>query len=307
MQVNSVNPFYQNNRDWAITNNSKGRNATICAVSSTAIGCVKTFVEKDSFTNRVLDIGQKVLDGLRNKEQYTLYKREDDDLDYDKRNRPIAANLGTVACQVETNVNPIALPFSSLLPENVRESYSSICNWFSSMWWRARPASEKINWKCLKLLPLDLAGLFDAHLDQRRQSQRALTDNLSPFFGLMGCFCMGIFVPIRAWNKLKENENKWIDAAADGGLLSQHTYYFVKFTLDELFKAQETSNKNSWYLFGAGLAANTMNISLPLVDVLPLSEKTKTLWKEFSQGLARTFFSSRRNIKGNEWLEKNNC
>ena len=64
-------------------------------------------------------------------------------------------------------------------------------------------------------------------------------------------------------------------------------------------------DKNSWYLFGAGLAANTMNITLPIVDVLPLSEKTKTLWKELSQGLARIFFSSRRNINGNKWLEKN--
>ena len=99
------------------------------------------------------------------------------------------------------------------------------------------------------------------------------------------------------------NENKWIDAVADGGLLSQHAYYAVGFTLDELFKAQKTENKNSWYLAGVGAAANTMNMCLPLVDILPFGGKTKTLWKELAQGLARIFFSSRRNIMGDEWLE----
>ena len=101
------------------------------------------------------------------------------------------------------------------------------------------------------------------------------------------------------------NENKWIDACADSGLSSQHAYYGVGFTLDELFKAQATGNKNSWYLVGIGAAANIMNIALPLIDVLPLGEKTKTLWKELAQGLARIFFSSRRCINGNQWLKNN--
>lgn len=56
---------------------------------------------------------------------------------------------------------------------------------------------------------------------------------------------------------------------------------------------------------GIGGAANIMNICLPLVDILPLGEKTKVLWKELAQGLARIFFSSRRCINGNKWLKNN--
>ncbi len=302
--VNPVNPNYQNNKQWAIANKNKGRNATLCAIGSTAIGCMKTVTEKDSLTSRVLDCGQKVLDMLRNLEQYLLYKRDDDDLDFDKRNRPIAANVGQLACEYETKVNPAALPASAIIGGKFGEAYSIISNWFSSMWWRLRPACQKINWSQLKLLPQMFSGLFDKDIEQKQRTQKFLKENLSPFFGLAGCFCMGIFLPIKAWNKLMGNESKWIDACADGGLSSQHAYYGVGFTLDELFKAQATENKNSWYLAGVGGAANIMNICLPLVDILPLGEKTKTLWKELAQGLARIFFSSRRCINGNQWLEK---
>ena len=303
--INPVNPYYQNNRNWAIANKVKGRNATACAVSSTVIGCAKTFTEKGSSTNWILDIGQKILDALRNLEQYLLYKRKDDDLDFDERQRPIAGNVGQLACNYETKVNPVALPLSAIIGGKFGEAYSTISNWFNSMWWRIRPACQKINWDKLSRIPLKIRKLFDKNIKQRQKTREFLKDNLSPFFGLMGCFCMGIFLPIKAWNKLKENENKWIDAVADGGMLSQHAYYFVGFTLDELFKAQAIGNKNSWYLAGVGAAANIMNIALPLVDVLPLGDRTKALWKELAQGLGRLFFSSRRCINGNAWLEKN--
>lgn len=304
-KVEPVNSNYHDNKNWAIANINKGRNATVYALGSTAIGVAKTFTEKDSFKYWILNIGQKICDALRNLEQFLLYGRDDDDLAFDKKNRPIAGNIGQAACGYEIKINPVAIPVASLIGGKIGEAYHVIANWLSSMWWRIRPACLKINWKELKLFPIILNKLFDRNIKQRQKAQEFLKDNLSPFWGLMGCFCIGIFVPIKAWNKLKENENKWIDAVADGGLLSQNLHYLIGFTLDELFKAQETNNKNSWYLAGVGLAANTMNICLPIIDILPLSEKTKILWKELAQGLSRIFFSSRRNIKGNEWLELN--
>jgi hypothetical protein len=305
MNISKINPAYQNNRNWAIANKTKGRNATFCAIGSTITGCAKTFTDKDSFINRILDLGQKLSESLRNFEQYSLYKREDDDLDFDKRQRPIAGNVGELACNYETRVNPIAVPGFSLIGGNIGEAYGTISNWFNSMWWRLRPACQKINWTKIKLLDLYFKKLFHHQLKQRQNAQVFLKDHLPPFFGLVGCFCTGIFMPIKAWKKLKDNENKWIDALSDGGFSSQHAYYLVRFTLEELFKAQGSNSKNSWYLVGAGLAANTINIFLPLVDLLPLNERTKTLWKELAQGLTRIFFSSRRLIKGKEWLEKN--
>ncbi|GEM_PF-4517895 len=302
VSVNPVNPNYQNNRNWAIANKNKGRHATLCAIGSTVIGCAKTCTETGSLANKVLDVGQKGLDAFRNLEQHLLYKRDDDDLGFDKRERPIAGNVGQLACDYETKVNPVALPTAAIIGGNAGEAYSTMSNWGSSMWWRVRPACQEINWDEVKTLPRWIKKLFDRDIGQRQRAQKFLKENLSPFFGLIGCFCTGIFLPIKAWNKLMGNENKWIDACADGGLFSQHTYYAVGFTLDELFKAQETKNKYSWYLAGIGAAGNTMNMCLPLIDVLPLGDKTKTLWKELATGLARIFFSSRRNIKGNEWL-----
>ena len=129
VRINPINPNYQNNRNWAIANKKKGRHATLCAIGSTAIGCMKTVTEKDSLTNRVLDCGQKVLDGLRNLEQYSLYKREDDDLDFDKRQRPIAGNVGQLACGYETKVNPVAVPLSAIVGGKFGESYNIISNW----------------------------------------------------------------------------------------------------------------------------------------------------------------------------------
>ena len=304
--IESVNPSYQNNKNWAIANKTKGRNSTLCAVSSTALGITKTFTKEGSFVNRLLDSGQKILDVIRNLEQYLLYKRDDDDLGFDKVKRPIAANVGELACNYEIKINPVVLPVFAIIGGRFGEAYKEISNWVNSMWWRLRPACEKIKWNELKTLPIWIKRLLSQDISQKQNSREFLKDNLSPFFGLAGCFLTGIFIPIKAWNILKGNENKWINACADSGTLSQHLYYFVGFTLDELFKAQKTNNKNNWYLFGIGLAANTMNILRPLIDILPLSDKTKTLWNELTQGLARIFFSSRRYIKGGEWKEESN-
>lgn len=305
MNVSRVNPLYQNNRNWAIVNKTKGRNATFCAVSSTALGCIKTVTEKDSFINRTLDFGQKVSEAFRNLEQYSLYKRENDDLDLDKRQRPLAGNIGDIACNYETKVNPIAVPGASLIGGNIGEAYSIISNWFNAIWWRIRPACEKLDVEKLKLVPFYARRLCHKQLQERKQARKSLTEIIAPIFGLGGCFFAGIFIPIKTWNKLKENETKWIDSCADSAFLTQHSLYFLKFTLDELFEAQKTNNNNRWYLFGAGLAANIMNIGLPLVNILPVSDRTKTLWRELAQGLSRIFFSSRRLIKGKEWLERN--
>lgn len=303
--IDPVNPLYHNNRDWAIANKIKGRNATLCAVGSTVVGCIKTFTEKGSFANRILDFGQKVLEGLRNLEQYLLYGRGDDDAAKDKATKPLAGLVGSIACTYETKVNPLALPLTSAVGGKVGEAYSVISNWFNLMWWRLRLAVEKINWELLKAIPVYFKRLFHNDLNKRKDALKEIKDIISPIFGLAGSFFVGIFVPIKAWNKLKEDENKWIEALADSGVMTQHAAYVARFTLEELFKAQETGNKNSWYLAGIGAAGNIMNIALPLVNVLPFNERTKILWRELAQGLARIFFSSRRNINGNEWISAN--
>lgn len=303
-RVNYIPPIgYQNNRSWAIRNKAKGLNATLSAISSTVIGSIKVFVERDSLKYKLLNFGQKVLEALRNLEQYLIYKEDDDDVGFDKKNRPLAGKVGAFAAGYETKINPIAVPIAALLPEKISNSYEVISNWFNAIWWRFRLCFQKINFLELKELPKEIKKLFQADLIKRNDALCKIRDILIPYLGYWGSFATGLFVPIKAWHKLMGNENKWVNASADSGFLSQHEYYFVRFTLDELFKAQENNNKYSWYLFGVGLVTNIMNITLPIIDVLPLNNKVKNIWRELALGLTRIFFSSRRHINGNQWLQ----
>ena len=305
MNVKPVNHCYHNNPAWATDNERRGKYATICSVSSTAIGCIKTFTREDAFLNKFLSFTQKTIDAIRNWYQYFLYGQKDDDLAFDKVNKPLAAKVGEIGCFIEKNINPIGEPVSALFGENIKESYSSIAHWFSSFWWRIRLCFEKVTWKELKILPLYIKELFHKDLHSRKRAREEVKNIATPILGLIGSFCTGLITPIKAWNKFKGNENKWIDALADGGISSQQAYYFYRFTLEELFNAQDNNNKNNWFLFGLGLATNIMNIALPAIDLLSMNNTAKTLWKELAQGLNRTFFSSRRHIKGREWLEAN--
>lgn len=300
-----VNSSYHNNPSWAVENKRKGKLAAICSIGSTAIGCTKTFLEEESFLNKSLGFAQKVLDAVRNRKQYFLYFRNDDDLGLDKEIRPIAAKVGWVGCFIEKYINPIGEPVSCFFGDKVKESYSFIAHWLSTFWWRFRLCFEKIDWNGLKWIPTYLKMLKKNNVEQRKRAQQEIKDLIAAPLGLVGSFFTGIFIPIRAWNKFKGVENKWIDALADSGNLSQHANYIFRFTLEELFKAQETNNKNSWFLFGIGIASNVMNTGLPIIDILPLNEKIKIFWKELAQGLNRTFFSFRRHTKGKEWLAAN--
>ena len=241
VSVIPVNPGYHNNRNWALANKAKGKNATIYAVGATIAGCTKILAEKDSITYTLLNFGHKTLEAFRNLEQYLMYKRNDDDVAKDKATKPLAGTIGSIASNYETIINPIALPLSTFLNEKWGESYASISNWLSSFWWRFRLCFEKINLKSLKLLPSSIKYLSSNDKDRRNKALQLIQNSLSPILGVLGSFFIGLFVPIRAWKKLTGNENKWLDACADSGMLTQHIRYLTKFTLEELFNAIDTT------------------------------------------------------------------
>ena len=197
------------------------------------------------------------------------------------------------------------MPIVSTFSKNINDAYNSIAHLGNALWWRARLCYSEVNWRKIKtLLFLDIPKLFHSNIILRKQARSEIIDITSGLLGYIGIFSTAIFTPLRTLFKFQEKENKLINCLTSIGATTQHIFYFFKFTLDELFKIQNKQKGSSYSLFSLGLTANTFNILLPIVDVLPISNRVKNLWYETSQGLGLGFFSFRRNINGKNWLEK---
>ena len=232
------------NLSWAKANICHGKDSLVYGLSATTLGCIKTLISEDSFSYKTLDLFQSALLGLRSNQQYSIYSRKkDDDLGFDEAHRPHAANIGELACFIETKINPIALPLTTALGNEVKESYHSIAHLANALWWRMRLCSKKICWSNFVELPRIIKQLFHRNLLTRKVAVEDMENIITPALGLMGFTFCGLFTPIKSWFKFKGIENKTIDALSSVGIATQHLIYFFKFTLPQIFYFQE--NKKS--------------------------------------------------------------
>ncbi len=299
------------NKHWAIFNKHTGSLSLVSGLVGASAGCVKACVEEDTFLNKIFGFIQSAAYGIRNHFQYSIYSRkDDDDLGEDLHKRPHAANVGEVACEIEKKINPFLLPLSSLFNKDIRDGYQSIAHLANALWWRIRFCSEKIKWSLLNRNLIDkFKSLFDQDIEERKQATNEIRTAITPLFGLIGAGAVGLFTPIKAFLEFIGTESKLINFFANIGAATQHAIYFFKFTLPELWNAQEKESKDSKLLSTIGLGANSMNIALPVIDALPFNtgalSVAQKLFREVATGFTVTFFSTRRNILGRQWLKKN--
>ena len=94
-------------RTWASENHNKGFYSLVLATASLSFELLKLFFEKDSLVFKGISAAKEVSLRVRGRLQYDLYSKDNDDLGYDKKYRPSAANIGGIACFLEREVNPI--------------------------------------------------------------------------------------------------------------------------------------------------------------------------------------------------------
>lgn len=310
--MNRINPDiskFHDSKSWAIRNKNIGSYSFIAGSCGTACGLIKTLIKDDSsFSNKTLGLIQSLFFGARGFFQYYLYKQNDDDLGFDKKNRPHAENIGEIACEIETKLNPIFLPVTSLVNENIKDAYSSISHYANAQWWRLRFLSEKIDWKIFDKDFISLIGeLKSQDIEREEKASKEIIKKTSPPLGLLGFIFTGLFTPIKAFLKLMGSDNRMINSLTALGQTTQHIVYFFKFTLNELFKAQRNNSINSKLLFGLGIGANVLNIFSPFVELISSENsfinKIQKIYRELASGLTMGFFSFRRYNNGKEWLE----
>ena len=202
------------------------------------------------------------------------------------------------------------MPLASVINENISEGYNSIAHFVNAVWWRIRLFSKRIKWNLFdKQFFENFKYIFNSDLQERKKVQEDIEGILTPLLGLIGFCFTGLFTPIKSWFKLTGNDNRLINSLASIGTTTQHLAYFFRFTLPELFKAQENQSKESELLFGVGACANAMNTFLPAVEMISSGDgtfgKIQKLFRELSIGFTMAFFSARRHIMGRQWLETN--
>ena len=278
MHINQVNKNY-------------GFRSFVLGLGCTTVGVLKDCVNEESKLNKVLGFGEKILEGTRFNQQYSIYGRKDDDLGYDTEHRPHAANIGEIACNIEQKLNPFLLPVSECFDENLRQAIEEISHYPTSLWWRARLFSTKIDWNSVCELPEHFKDLCNGDLVDKNIAVGKIDDTVSSILGMIGFAAMGIFQPIKSWNKFKGIENRIIDGLANIGLATQNVAYFFRFTVPQLL------NKNK-EMFVLGAAGNVMNAGLPVIDILQNNKKVTAIYKKLTQGLTMAFFSRRRKLMG---------
>ncbi len=307
--IKPVNYLWGENLNWAKANAYHGKNSLVSGLSATTLGCIKTFISSDSLSYKALDLFQSVLLGLRSNQQYSIYSRkDDDDLGFDETHRPHAANIGEITCFIEKNINPIALPLTTILGKSWKEGYHSMAHLANALWWRIRLFSKKIH--LTKMTPYLKKLFYINSASERKQLVEDIEHVITPLLGLTGFMFTGLFTPIKSWNKFQGNENKIIDSLSSLGIATQHLIYFFKFTLPQLFHFQDSRKKEPQILFSTGIIANTLNIGMPIIDLCsfenPFLNKIQTLYRELASGFTMIFFSTRRAFLGKDWIRKNN-
>lgn len=310
MQVNPVG--YQNNRDWASSNKSKGFIASYFSVGSTLSGVVKACSSKDSKVYKVSNFVEKLFYSVSNCLQYFLFGRKDDVLGDDEEKRPLAARIGKAATFQERYVNPIARPTTVILDDNTQLALNDALNWFDVTYWRIRFASLKINWKGFKELPKAIKKLFDSKLNAAQKDDITLqiANTIYPFLGLIGTLTVSVLTPLKIILKVFGKENKLINLLASlGQSCGQHIMYFFKFTLPLLWKGNITKDKTSHAVFAVGVASDLINVSAPIVELLSGGDQFTGIFsnvnKSLASNLSSLFFAYRRNYLGKDWLATN--
>ncbi len=304
--------YEKSGREWAEANTSRGFYSLALAVASSSLGLLKVFVGKESPIYKLISFSKEAALRTRGHLQYSLYTEDVDDLGYDKRNRPFAAKIGTLACNIEKYINPVLLPITSLLGENIKEGMSLVTTLANNLWWRARPMEEGINWDSIKSKSLinNMKSVFSSTLplEKREKARVDVVKTISPLLGSIGYYAMALFAPMKAINKFMGTENKLVNLGLSTSFVTQHLMYFFKYTMEDLHlskKDKPQGFKESFYL---GLSANLMNMLLPLVKILPVENSVLKTFSDSFEDLITTpeYFANRRRIRGKNWLESNN-
>src|SRR3989338_5681873 len=311
-RVSPVSFVWGGNKNWANANKTTGAFSIASGLIGTTCGCIKACTDETSFLNKFFGFIQSIAYGFRNYFQYSIYSRkEDDDLGEDIHKIPFAAKFGEVACFIEKNVNPFALPIINLLGKRASESYNSISHLANALWWRGRLFLNRSNWEFPnKNLIYFLKDLFDSDIEEKDLAAKEIEKIIAPICGITGFFTTSVFNIIKASFKLVNRENKIINFLASVGTMTQHIDYLFRFSLTALINYQGgKSQSNNKLLASLGFTANTLNIALPLVEFFPSDNtflgKFHNLYQELATGFTAAFFSTRRHFMGKEWLEKN--
>lgn len=306
-RISPVDFIWGENRNWALANKTIGLHSLASGLIGTASGCIKACTDEGSFLYTACRFIQSIAYGFRNYFQYSLYSRKDDDLGEDIHKRPYAANIGEAACFVEKKINPLALPLAFLFGKKISESYDSIAHLTNALWWRVRLCSEKIVWRDFnRKFFRKIKDLINPDINKRKLATKEIKMIITPFLGIIGTFMMGVFTPIKSFLRLRGIESKPINFFSEMGVLSQHLIYLFKFSLPQLWETQEKDKANDKMLAFTGLCANTLNIALPVIELLPSNEtflgKFQKLHRELATGFTAAFFSTRRYLLGREKL-----
>ena len=302
---------YQDNRDWAIHNKSKGFYSGCIALGSTVSGCIKACSNKDSKTYKVCNFFEKLFYSLSNCLQYYLFARDDDVLGSDEKNNPVAANAGKVASFTEKYIEPVAKPLTVFLEPNLQEASNDALSFFDVLYWKLRFIMDKVDFKNLKLLPSMVRDLFNSNLSIKEKAK--VTDDavkiMKSFLASIGSICIGVFTPIKVFLNIIDKENRIINSLGAVGKAAINILYFFYFTLPFLWKGNIKKDKDCHALFGLGTTANALNLALPAIELLPKEEnsfldKSSRAWKSLASNSALLFWGMRRNKLGNEWLEE---
>ncbi len=303
--------YEKSGQRWAERNSTRGFNSLALAIASSSLGLLKVFIDKESPIYKFLSFSKEVTLRTRGHLQYSLYSEDVDDLGYDKRNRPFAAKIGEFACNLEKYVNPIVLPITSLLNENMKEGSSLLFTLANNLWWRARPMVEGINWEDIKSKKLldNMMSLFNSSvpLEKREKNRVDVVKTVSPLLGSIGYYAMALFAPIKAINKFRGVENKFINFGLATSFVTQHLMYFFKYTMEDLHLSKNENLKGFKESFYLGLSANFMNFLLPVVKMLPIENPILKTMSDSFEDLITTpeYFANRRRIRGKNSLETN--
>lgn len=265
-------------------NKNYGLAASVCSIAELATN----FLPQDSLP---LKLTQNSLGAARNYFQYNIYKRDNDELGKDKRERPLAYNIGSIACFLETKINPILVPLSTFFTDK------DISNFFTILWWRIRLCCEGIKIPYIKLKTFKY--LFSRDINLQRLFILDFEKKLSPILGAVGSVTHTIFTPLQ-WVL---EDNKFINSLAQVGNATQHLVYLLKFNFNSLVKFRKEKKKEDLILFTLGVGTNFLNIVSPIIPLLKLREDVQNVLLKAAQGLNQTFFSIRRYFIGKEILQ----
>ena len=311
--------YYENSSDtktrkqWAQLNRNYGFWSFALASGAVALRFADSVINSDS---KVLSFFGEVALRTRGNLQYGIYEQGADDKGFDlgansRTDRPLAANVGTLACFIERFINPIILPLSCLgLEKNIHKGIVLLTTLPNNLWWRIRAASEgTITLKNINKLFESAKDIFHSDLNKREKARLAVTKVNTPLMGLVGLVTMAIATPLQAIYRILGKESKLVDVLAAVPFFTQHLVYFFKYTMDDFNKAEYYSRKGdkdkaSDYKTSAyiGTSANAMNILLPFAQMFAGESNVLKNLSDFIPTMV--YFANRRKFRGEHEIDR---